>query len=118
MSKFIFFILISAMSFAQQNAKNSDDLIYQVVDDFVANPKQENLSKLNNFTSTIQPKSTQDFLALTILYCNKAYYENQFGQTLEAVKSYEKAWMIYQKNKLKKIEKLSNEKKNNLLLSV
>ncbi|UPQ80184.1 CHAT domain-containing protein [Flavobacterium azooxidireducens] len=100
MSKFIFFILISAMSFAQQNTKNIDDLIYQVVDDFVANPKQENLSKLNSFTSTIQPKSTQDFLALTILYCNKAYYENQFGLTQESISSYETAWQLFLSQKL------------------
>ena len=35
-----------------------------------------------------------------VLNCNKAYYENQFGQTEKAISSYEKAWQIYQKNKL------------------
>lgn len=83
------------MGFAQQNAKNIDHLIYQELDDFVAHPTHENLSKLNNYISTVNPKSSQDYLALTILFCNKAYYENQFGLTLESILSYESAWQLF-----------------------
>ena len=39
-------------------------------------------------------------MAIVVLNCNKAYYENQFGQTQNAISSYEKAWQIYQKHKL------------------
>ena len=35
-----------------------------------------------------------------VLNCNKGYYENLFGLTQNAVSSYEKAWQIYQKQKL------------------
>lgn len=100
MSKIILFILIPAMSFAQLNTKSTDDLIYQELDDFVAHPTQEKILKLNSFISTVKPESTQDYLALTILYCNKAYYENQFGLISASVSSYESAWQLFLSQKL------------------
>jgi hypothetical protein len=39
-------------------------------------------------------------LAYVVLNCNKAYYENQFGKTNQAISSYEKALEVFQKNKL------------------
>jgi hypothetical protein len=38
-------------------------------------------------------------LAYVVLNCNKAYYENQFGKTNQAISSYEKALEVFQ-NKL------------------
>lgn len=85
--------------------QSQEDKIYNAVDSFTANPSAEALQNLKNiesdFWKSAKIKTKDELLAIVILNCNKAYYENQFGQNLDAVKSYEKAWMIYQKNKLK-----------------
>lgn len=85
--------------------QSQEDKIYNAVDSFTANPSAEALQNLKNiesdFWKSAKTKTKDELLAIVILNCNKAYYENQFGQNLDAVKSYEKAWMIYQKNKLK-----------------
>ncbi|MBJ2123308.1 CHAT domain-containing protein [Flavobacterium sp. IB48] len=85
--------------------QSQEDKIYNAVDSFTANPSAEALQNLRSietdFWKSAKPKTKEELLAIVILNCNKAYYENQFGQTLDAIKSYEKAWMIYQKNKLK-----------------
>jgi len=95
------FLLLSLNLFGQ----NQEDKIYNAVDSFTANPSAEALQNLSNIESDFwkspKPKTKDELLAIVILNCNKAFYENQFGLTLEAVKSYEKAWMVYQKNKLK-----------------
>ncbi len=95
------FLLLSLNLFGQNQTEN----IYNAIDRFTANPSAEALQNLenteNDFWKSAKPKTKEELLAIVILNCNKAYYENQFGQTLDAVKSYEKAWMLYQKNKLK-----------------
>ena len=95
------FLFLSLNVFGQ----SQEDKIYNAVDSFTANPSAEALQNLRNiesdFWKSAKPKTRDELLAIVILNCNKAYYENQFGQNLDAVKSYEKAWMIYQKNKLK-----------------
>lgn len=84
--------------------QNREDQIYNVVDSFTANPSAEALQNLrnteNDFWKSAKPKTKDELLAIVILNCNKAYYENQFGQTQNAISSYEKAWMVYQNNKL------------------
>jgi CHAT domain-containing protein len=86
------------------SAQNQEDKIYNAVDAFVANPSAkaiENLSTIEtDFWKSSRPKTKDELLAIVVLNCNKAYYENQFGQTGKAISSYEKAWQIYQKNKL------------------
>lgn len=104
--KRIFFLLfISQLSFSQSQKISLEDKIYNAVDAFVANPNDENLKKLEVFEKNISTaldvtKSKSELLAFVILQCNKAYFENQFGLTKKAIKSYEKAWQLYQKNKL------------------
>ncbi|MFD1603467.1 CHAT domain-containing protein [Flavobacterium artemisiae] len=97
----LIFFLLTINGFSQ----NQEDKIYNAVDSFTANPSAEALSNLtkaeNDFWKNPKPKTKDELLAIVILNCNKAYFENQFGQTLNAVKSYEKAWSIYQKNKFK-----------------
>ncbi|MDX6192026.1 CHAT domain-containing tetratricopeptide repeat protein [Flavobacterium sp. Fl-318] len=87
------------------SGQSQEDKIYHVVDAFVGNPSPERLQNLDkaeaDFWKNSRPKSKAELLALVVLNCNKAYYENQFGQSEKAIKSYEKAWQIYQKNKLK-----------------
>jgi CHAT domain-containing protein len=99
------FILLSITVSAQKNI-TLEDKIYNTVDHFVANPNEESLHKLESFSKAIstaldKTKNKNELLALVVLYCNKAYYENQFNQLQKAVSSYETAWKIYQKNQLK-----------------
>ena len=84
--------------------QNQEDKIYNAIDVFVAHPSAKALQNLTNtetaFWRNSNPKTKNELLAIVVLNCNKAYYENQFGQSQNAIKSYEKAWQIYQKNKL------------------
>ncbi|MHC0444178.1 CHAT domain-containing protein [Flavobacterium sp. 3-218] len=97
----LIFFLLTINGFSQ----SQEEKIYNAIDSFTAKPSAEALQNLRNtesvFWKSVKPKTKDELLAIVILNCNKAYYENQFGQTLDAVKSYEKAWMIYQKNKFK-----------------
>lgn len=85
--------------------QNPEDKIYNAIDVFVANPSAKALHNLTNTENTFwknqKPKTKDEFLSIVVLNCNKAYYQNQFGQTHNAISSYEKAWQIYQKYKLK-----------------
>lgn len=86
------------------SGQNQEDQIYNAIDVFVAHPSAKALQNLTNietaFWKNPKPKTNDEFLAIVVLNCNKAYYENQFGQTQKAVSSYEKAWQLYQKKKL------------------
>lgn len=97
---FIFFTLIL---FGQKPISHEDD-IYNAIDVFVAHPSSKALQNLTkteaDFWRNAAPKTKDEFLAIVILNCNKAYYENQFGQTEKAIASYEKAWQIYQNKQL------------------
>ncbi|MCI9845283.1 CHAT domain-containing protein [Flavobacterium pectinovorum] len=81
-----------------------EDKIYNAIDIFVAQPSAKALQNLTNtetaFWKNPKPKTKDELLSIVVLNCNKAYYQNQFGQTHHAVSSYEKAWQIYQKHKL------------------
>ncbi|BDU24370.1 CHAT domain-containing protein [Flavobacterium sp. GSB-24] len=94
------FLFLSLNVFGQNQAEK----IYNAIDGFTAHPSAEALQNLRNiesdFWKSAKPKTKDELLAIVILNCNKAYYENQFGQTQNAISSYEKAWQIYQKYKL------------------
>ncbi len=97
----LFLFLISTNVDAQSISLT--DKTYNTLDEFVANPKQENLSKLQQIEDLFNKKTSktkEELLAIVILNCNKAFYENQFGLIKNAISSYEKAWQIFQKNKL------------------
>ena len=91
------------ISFGQRSV-SEEDKIYNAVDVFVANPSAKAIENLNQieaaFWKNPKAKTKDELLAIVVLNCNKAYYENQFGETEKAIASYEKAWQIYQKNKL------------------
>jgi CHAT domain-containing protein len=97
------FFFITLILFGQQSV-SSEDQIYNAIDVFVAKPSAEALQNLTNtetvFWENPKQKTKDELLAIVVLNCNKGYYENQFGQTEKAISSYEKAWQIYQKNKL------------------
>lgn len=86
------------------SAQSQEDKIYNAIDVFAANPSAKAIGNLNQieaaFWKNSKAKTKDELLAIVVLNCNKAYYENQFGQTEKAIASYEKAWQIYQKNKL------------------
>ncbi len=77
-----------------------EEKIYTTIDAFIANPTIENLKILQKSENNFKPKTNSEFLAFVILNCNEAYYQNQFGQTNEAIVNYEKAWQIFQKHQL------------------
>ncbi|MBC7642812.1 MAG: hypothetical protein H7174_10825, partial [Flavobacterium sp.] len=95
---FIFLFFINVNSQTQEN-KN-----YNAIDAFIANPKPENLQNLDkiiiDFNANKSIKTKDELLSIVILNCNKAFYENQFGQIKKAVSSYESAWRIFSENKL------------------
>jgi len=96
----LIFLFINLNVFGQ----SQEDNIYNEIDVFVANPSAKALQNLTHLESDFwknpKAKTKDELLAIVVLNCNKAYYENQFGQTEKAIASYEKAWQIYQKNKL------------------
>jgi CHAT domain-containing protein len=100
MQKIILLFLFTSFAFPQSKTATLEDKIYNAVDVFVANPSKETLEKLESQEKVFKPKSKPELLAFAILNCNKAYYQNLFGQTQKAIKSYEKAWQLFQENKL------------------
>lgn len=96
----LIFLFLTLSVFGQ----NQEDKIYHAIDVFTAHPSAKAIEDLSNaeadFWKSQKPKTKDELLAIVVLNCNKAYYENQFGQIQNAVSSYEKAWQIYQKNKL------------------
>jgi CHAT domain-containing protein len=100
MCKTLLIFLLAQWAFCQSPASVVEQKIYNSVDAFIADPNEGSLKKLEASEKTFHPKSKPELLALVILNCNKAYYQNQFGQTQKAIKSYETAWRLFQKNKL------------------
>ena len=102
---YCYIFIFSTLILFGQKSISSEDKIYNVIDAFVAHPSAKALQKLSEtetaFWKNPQPKSKDELLAIVVLNCNNAYYENQFGQSENAIKSYEKAWQIYQKYKFK-----------------
>ncbi len=102
---FILVTIFVSFSMSAQKALAPEDKIYNVVDVFVSNPTSEGIQKLKQFETDFwknsKPKSKAELLAIVVLNCNRGYYENKFGQTSDAISSYEKAWQLFQKYKLK-----------------
>ncbi|WP_166926430.1 CHAT domain-containing protein [Flavobacterium poyangense] len=98
-------ILLLNLTILAQKPITQEDKIYTAVDVFVQNPNPEGLENLASveaaFWKDSRPKTNNELLAIVVLNCNKAYYENQFGQSEKAIKSYEKAWLLYQKHSFK-----------------
>jgi CHAT domain-containing protein len=96
----IFFLIFffTSTSFSQ----TLEDQIYDAVDTFVANPNKKSLEILNGkekeFSSKV--KTFDEQLALVILYCNKGSFEMKNNLEKKAISSYEKAWKLFDKNKL------------------
>ena len=100
--KILFFLILISLNVGAQPITLTDK-IYNTLDEFVVNPKTENLKNLEQIEILFNKKTLktkEELLAFVILNCNKAFYENQFGLTKNAISSYEKAWQIFQKNKL------------------
>ena len=106
MVKNIFLLLLfTTLTIFGQKPNTVEDRIYTALDAFTANPNEENLNKLETFHKSIATaldvtSNKNTLLAYVVLNCNKAYYENQFGKTNQAISSYEKALEVFQKNKL------------------
>ncbi|MCZ8196144.1 MAG: CHAT domain-containing protein [Flavobacterium sp.] len=97
--KIVLLFLLVQFAFSQSN-KTLENKIYETVEVFAANPTIESLNKIEIAEKSFVVKSNTEKLALVILKCNVAFYQNQFGQTQKAISSYEKAWQLYDQNKL------------------
>ena len=101
---FIYFLLFISLTIQGQNPLTPENKIYDAIDSYFANPTAEGLQNLDktesDFWKNQKPKTKNELLAIVVLNCNKAFYENLFGKTNQAISSYEKAGQIYQKNKL------------------
>lgn len=97
----LFFITLNGFG---QNPFMPEDKIYEAIDAYSANPTVQGLQDLTkteaDFWKNSKLKTKNEMLSIVVLNCNKAYYENKFSQTNQAIASYEKAWQVYQKNKL------------------
>ncbi len=95
----LLFLFLSLAVFAQKK-HTQEDLTYDAIDYFVANPSLEGLQVLNTIEATFwanqNKKSKEALVSMVVLNCNKAYFENKLGKTNQAISSYEKAWKIYE----------------------
>lgn len=94
---FLLFFFTSIVS-----SQTLEEQIYDAVDVFVANPSKSALTLLNSKESDLskQVKSSDEKLALVILNCNKGSFEMNNNFQKNAISSYEKAWKLYDTNKL------------------
>ena len=92
--------LFTSLTVFGQKRPTQEDITYDAIDFFVANPTLDGIQNLNtietNFWKNQDKKSKEALLSIVVLNCNKAYFENKFGKTNQAIRSYEKAWKIYQ----------------------
>jgi CHAT domain-containing protein len=100
LKKIILLYLLTSLTAFGQKRHTQEDITYEAIDLFAANPTLEGIQNLNtieaDFWKNKNQKSKNELLSIVILNCNKAYFENKFGKTNQAVTSYEKAWRIYQ----------------------
>jgi CHAT domain-containing protein len=100
LKKIIFLSLFISLTLFGQKKRAQEDITYEAIDFFVSNPTLDGIQNLNtietHFWKNQDKKSKEGLLSIVVLNCNKAYFENIFGKTNQAIKSYEKAWKIYQ----------------------
>ena len=87
----LFLLFVGQFLFSQ----SLEDKIYLAIETFTAHPNAKSLNLLIDFENQFKPKTKSEFLALVILNCNKAYYQNQLGQVQNSILSYEKAWRLF-----------------------
>ncbi|MEM8522484.1 CHAT domain-containing tetratricopeptide repeat protein [Flavobacterium sp. PL12] len=102
---FILIVFIFSGSISAQKTNTFEEKINLNVDRFTENPTAENLKKLEAFDKNISHsinslKDKNELLAFVILKSNLGYYQNQLNKKQQAISNYEKAWQIYQKNRL------------------
>lgn len=94
----LLYLFTTLSLFAQKHSQ--EDITYDAIDFFVANPSLEGIKNLNNiealFWKSQDRKTKEALLSIVVLNCNKGYFENKFGKTNQAISSYEKAWKTYQ----------------------
>ncbi|MFV8325708.1 CHAT domain-containing protein [Flavobacterium sp. ZS1P14] len=102
--KLLSLLMLICLNTFGQNTAAQENKIYNILDAYVAHPSIKGLQNLttkeHSFWNNPKPKSKNELLAMVILNCNIAFYQNHFGKTNQAISSYEKAWRIYQKNQL------------------
>jgi len=106
MKKLFFFLLYTQLAFSQSEPLPLEEKIYEATRIFQENQNENGLKKLEAFEKSISKtiqgsKNKAAILEYVFLNCNKAFYQKQIGANEDAIKSYEKAWQLYDKNKIK-----------------
>jgi len=100
LKKIVFLSFFISLTLFGQKKRAQEDITYEAIDFFMSNPTLDGIQNLNtietHFWKNQDKKSKEGLLSIVVLNCNKAYFENIFGKTNQAIKSYEKAWKIYQ----------------------
>lgn len=94
--------------FLGQQTTTWETKMYTVTDALVAQPNTVTIDQTTSteklFYQSTQPKSPNDYLALVIMLCNRAYFQNQLGTPMEAIATYEKAWRVFASKKLSRYD--------------
>ena len=95
------FIILSLCCFTGLS-QDLETTIYNELDHFVDNASEENLKNLvaSEFEFQNQVTSKEEKLALVILDCNIAFYQQKYSHLQKAISYYEKAWRLFQNNQL------------------
>jgi len=106
MKKLFFLLLCTHLAFSQSENLPLEEKIYNATQTFQANQNESSLKKLELFEKSISKiiqvsKNKSEILEYIFLNCNKAFYQKQIGANQDAIKNYEKAWQLYDKNKIK-----------------
>ncbi|WP_298118426.1 CHAT domain-containing protein [Flavobacterium sp.] len=104
--RYWFLLLFTQLAFSQSEQLPLEEKIYFATKTFQENQNNDGLKKLESFeksnSKTIQSsKNKAVILEYVFLSCSKAFYQKQIGAHQDAIKSYEKAWQLYDKNKIK-----------------
>lgn len=79
-----------------QQKDSLESYIYTYLDEFLKDPGNLSLLDQMHQNQWRKPDTRPETLALTILLCNKGYYQMRFGRVAAAADSYEEAWRLFQ----------------------
>ncbi|WP_344927245.1 CHAT domain-containing protein [Aquimarina addita] len=106
---FSFLLIGNGLLCAQEKTKTTQ-FLYTQLDYFLENPSTTGLLRLSKIISTKEDQllTSSDQLAWIIVNVNIGYYQNQYGNTVTAVRYYEKAWKTYNESKSTDYEIIEN----------
>ena len=103
------FLIVGINSFSQSEDKTAS-FLYNQLDQFLENPSSSSLLRLSKLTHSKASllDSKESLLAWVIVNCNLGYYQNTYGNKIAAIGNYEKAWSVFDDNKLNNYDIIEN----------